>query len=398
LKEGFPVRPGHGTQGQTITVWANYFEVLPQPGLSFFRYAMAYDSVNKAPKLSKVKEKRLWGLLLEDQRFNACLSDYKANLISRTRLPNTPIEIIIPFRAEGEDSPRDDPHQYRVTIQETGTINVMDLLKYLQTKDASTPELAGKLEIIQALNFAIGNHAIASKDIATVGDANKHYLLDRNPANMRVLGSGMEALRGYYKSVRTGTARILLNVNVTHGVFYEPIRLDRLIPKLGTGFLTRVSKYLKYLRVNRLHLPAKKNKRGQVIPNATTVWDVATTNDGNGEANPPQVMKYGAGPKEVKFWLVDKSATAKPKPANIPAASPLVAAQSSKTASPLVAAQSSKIASPLVAAQSSKKGKGKGKGGPGAAKTSGAGEAGVYISVYDYFQKCRLSRTLYCHI
>jgi eukaryotic translation initiation factor 2C len=310
LHKDFPLRPGYGTQGIPIVVYANYYELVTKPELALFRYHVAVDPVGGAPKPSKKKMNRLFQLLLEDPRFQNVKTDYKALVVSSKRLPDMPVDIVIPFRSEGEDEASENAHNYRYSIQETGTIPVASLIQYLQSTAAGVPVFSQRDEIIQCLNAVLGHYAHSNPGIAAIGQ-NKYFSLDRNPANFKVLGGGLEALRGFIKSVRTGTSRILLNVNVSHAVCYESVKLDVLMKKFGTANKAALTKYLKYVRIQRIHLPVKKNKAGSNIPNVKTIWDLATTNDGFDSEHPPQVLRYGAGPKDVKFFLNDTSLSKK---------------------------------------------------------------------------------------
>jgi len=64
-----------------------------------------------------------------------------------------------------------------------------------------------------------------------------------------------------------------------------------------------LQKKLKLVRVNVIHLPAKKSKKGQDIPRVKTIFGLAHPQDGRTGSHPPQVTGPGAGPKNVKFWL-----------------------------------------------------------------------------------------------
>jgi hypothetical protein len=63
------------------------------------------------------------------------------------------------------------------------------------------------------------------------------------------------------------------------------------------------------MRVQRLHLSDRKNKYGKTIPSIAVVLDIARTTDGCDGLNPPQVRFDGAGPKDVKFYLMTDSAS-----------------------------------------------------------------------------------------
>lgn len=301
LTSTFPGRPGHGTQGKPIVVFANYFEIATMPDLCFYRYSVDVKAEGKAPKPSKVKTKRLITLLLETEDFREALTDFRSMLLSLARLPNVPRDTVIPFRGEGEDNPPATPANYRITIQETGTLLVSQFLDYLKSARTDTSPFPQRYEVLQALNTIIGHFPQLRSDLVTIGQ-NKHFRV--NPADSADLGGGLQALRGFFKSVRPATNRLLLNVNVSHAVCFAPLRLDTLMGQLNLRHnLPRMAKKLKLIRLQRLHLEGRKNKAGQVIPSVVSFWDFATSNDGQSEANPPQIRNYAAGPKDVKFFL-----------------------------------------------------------------------------------------------
>lgn len=285
-----------------ITVFANYFEVNTRPNLAYNRYHVEVVPVGKAPKPSRKKMTRIFKLLLEDPRFRAALSDFKSTLLTIDKIPDVPLDIVLPWKLEGEDEVKENPHEYRYTVQHTGTVSVAALIDFLRSTDSSAALFSQREEAIQALNHVIGFQPKNRTDIATLGQ-NKHFSTDGNPDNQFSLGGGLEALRGIFKSIRPGTGRLLLNINVSHAVCYASIRLDSLMRQFGSANLASLSKYLKRVQVARLHLPRKVNKAGVTIPNTRTIWDLASTNDGFDQEHPPQVFKNGAGPKEVKFYL-----------------------------------------------------------------------------------------------
>ncbi len=102
-----------------------------------------------------------------------------------------------------------------------------------------------------------------------------------------------------------------------------------------------------------IHLPEKKNKDGISIPRVKTVFGLASKDDGHDLDHPPRVDNFGAGPKDVEFFLNDSSG----------------------------APSSSSTSQAGGTTGSRKKGKGK-KGGAG----QPVSHRGRYISVYDFFQ------------
>ena len=352
-------------------LWTNYFELLPAPNLLLYRYRVDVSPAATGRKLIQIVR-----LLLEAPGYvefrDDIVTDFKSTLISRRKLSSGEVETVIPYRAEGEDEPRDNASSYTVRVQDTGTLTVAELTDFLTSTNVNAV-LSNKLPIIQALNILIGHYAKSSTAIATIGSS-KAFELSQG-SDRWDLGAGLTALRGFFSSVRVAASRILININVSHGVFYDSIPLNQSIEKYGReqNFnLFKVESFVKRVRVRTTHLKEKKNRAGQVVPKVKTVFGLATKNDGHDLEHPPRVQKYGANAKEVEFFLSD---------------SPL--ATGSSSAVPGAAAdQSSK--------SSGKKGKGK-KGGPSENKPTQSGSStsrGRYISVYDFFK----TGTYFCTI
>lgn len=304
LTAGFPSRPGYGTQGGKIVVYANYFKLLPAPNLSLTRY-----NVEVSPEATGKKLKRIFELLLELPDFSGLATEYKSILIARQRL-DIPDDytVQIQYREEGQDEPLERSTKYHVRVVTPTTLAVSDLVDHLSSSAGST--FAQKAEVIQGLNVLLGHQPQSAASIVSIGQ-NRHFSIDRSPRNrydIQDLDGGLESLRGYFQSVRPATGGILLNVNVTHGIFLEPIRLSLLYPRLGTGNKVTLQKKLKRVRVEVTHLPIKKSKNtNQNIPRVKTIFGLAHQQDGQGGDHPPQVDSFGAGPKGVKFWFADPS-------------------------------------------------------------------------------------------
>jgi hypothetical protein len=294
-------------------VYANYLKLQTAPQLSLTRY-----NVEVVPQAAGKKLKRIFQLLLEMPEFSGLATEYKSLLIAREPLdiPDG-YTVQIQYRADGQDEALERATTYQVRVVTPTTLAVSDLISHLSSTDAGST-FAQKEEIIQSLNTLMGYHPQTHGGIVSIGQ-NRHFSIDRsqgNQHNIRALGGGLESLRGFYQSARAATGGILLNINVTHGVFLEPIRLDVIYPRLGTGNKTTLQKKLKRVQVEVTHLPVKKSKKtNQNIAVVKTIFGLAHDQDGQGDAHPPQIKEFGAGPKDVKFWLAGASpATAGTKP------------------------------------------------------------------------------------
>lgn len=363
-----PARPGYGTEGQPITVYANYVQLVPSSDLTLY----SYDVAEIKPEVVGKKRTQIIRLLinespeLEDYRGDM-VTDFKSTLISRKQLDlgGTAKVIEVTYKAEGEDEPKESAPKYKVSVKYTKTLTVGDLMSFLTSTNPSA-QYDSKLEMIQGLNIFLKHWAKSNDNVATIG-ASKTFSMSGN-ADKLDLGRGLTALRGFFTSVRAATNRILVNVNVSHGAFYNEGKLTDLMtaysPRPDTSGFRSLEKFLKRVRVRTTHLKVKKNRKGEVVHRAKTIFGLAKKSDGQGP-NRPRVKEFAAGPKHVEFWLEDRS--------TVPA-----------TSSSIPGAEPSQ-------AQSKKKGKGKGakgkaeapaKAGPQPASTG----TGHYISVYDHFK------------
>ncbi|KAL1893019.1 hypothetical protein Sste5346_006700 [Sporothrix stenoceras] len=364
----FPMRPGYGTKGVPVTLWANYvvLTAASKPELVLHRY-----DVSVTPAVTGKKRAQVLRIFLEDKPELAghrgdIVTDCKSTLVSRVRLPiDDSYTGSIAYRVEGEDAVEDDGgsglpatrKEFVVKLKYTNALPVADLLAHLSSTSASTAAATDSttaytdgLPTLQALNIFFNHHAKTSRDLVAVGSS-KTFSLKSGSNNEWDLGSGLTALRGVFSSVRMATARLLVNVNVTNGAFYQTGPLDQLMmARTGgqgatPGNVRRLEAFLKRVRVRTTHLKDKTNRKGEVIPRLKTVFGLATPNDGYGQEHPPKVARFGAGPKDVQFWLEGNGA-----------------------------------GSASNAPKAPKKGKGKGVPAP-----APAAAAGRYISVYDFF-------------
>jgi eukaryotic translation initiation factor 2C len=350
VAETFPPRPAYGTQGRQTVLWANYFDMVPSKDLVLHRYHVGVTPEAKGRKL-----RRIFQLLLEDPRLIGTVTDFKAHLINRAHMPD--VEVEVQYRAELEDTPMEGGRTYKIKITKTGTLAIGDLLNLLRSAQAQNPDLASERtqQLVQGLNILLGHSPQSKPDqIATIA-GNKHFSFGAGREEYE-LGGGLNALRGYFRSVRLATGRMLVNVNVSHAVFFRPGPLHELIVQffnsIGGENWYQAERFLKKVRVKTTHLPPKKNKAGQEIPRVKTIIGLASNNDGANLPHPPQVGRFPASSKNVKFWLEPD------------ASGPSSSSGSSAKAAP--------------AKSGSKKGGDKPKSQPG------------YMSVFDYFQKGKL--------
>ena len=369
LGQNFPRRPGFGTQGKPVVLWANYFEFVPPPDLVLYRYNITEvkEQGDKGKAAAGKKLKQVINLILEQPplqaRRNDIVTDFKANLISRSQITDADLNALprsIQYRAEDEEEPRASAPYYRYIIQETGTLTVSELTEFLTSTNPNAT--FDKQPISQALNIFLGHYAKASSQHTTIG-ANKSYSLNQSEVTSGNLGAGLTALRGFFSSIRVATTRILVNVNMSHAPFYNAVPLVQSMTDFSRAYgpnKVKLQSFLQKVRVRTTHLKEKKSKAGVPIHRVKTISGLAKMGDGASLEHPPRIRGgFGSGPKDVEFWLNETDAPAKP---------------------------GATLAEPAAKTKGKKKGKGTQSETPAASKSGPASSGGRYISVSDFFQ------------
>ncbi|KAI0399976.1 ribonuclease H-like domain-containing protein [Xylaria palmicola] len=299
--ESFPPRPSYGAKGSEITLWANYFGLKTPSDLVLFKYDLTIRPEATGMKLAHIIQLLLESPDLKDYR-QELVTDFMSILIAKREIQKG--DIVVRYRAEGEDEPHESAAQYTVRLGSPKTISVSDLIRSLTAKDWQIQD-GEKPTAIQALNILLNHHAKSSSKIATIGSSKSFSLVNGETVN---LDPTLVAIRGFFTSVRTATGRLLLNVNVCHSVLYKDGRLDILIRNfVAENSRDKLIEFLKRLRIKPTHLAERKNRSGQIIVRARTICGLATPGDGKQLAHPPRVSRLAAGPKDVQFWKEDDS-------------------------------------------------------------------------------------------
>ncbi|KJK66451.1 Piwiago-like protein [Aspergillus parasiticus SU-1] len=246
-------------------------------------------------------------------------TDFKSTIISREKLPLTNNAIIVPvlYRSELEDKPAEDATQYKARILYTNTLRVSQLIEYLTSTDFN--QYNEKLPMIQALNILLKHYPMTSSDLVSRGGtrANRTFpLSNKAPLSDKAhLVGGLTAIRGLFSSVRLAAGRVLVNVNVSHGAFYNSGRLVDLIDtfqKANGKSLTALNEFLHGIRGRTLHLRERRNRGGELIIKPKTIHSLARRGDGTDLPlnRKPGLQSFGAGSKGIKFWLESRQAPA----------------------------------------------------------------------------------------
>jgi eukaryotic translation initiation factor 2C len=354
--ESNPLRPGYGVKGRDIILWTNYFNLYSEKDLELYRYSVAIAADNSGRVPVGKRAKRVVQLLLEEHFLphgHSIATDFKSNLISRNELDLEKDEYIVTYRSEEEDVPAPNATQYRCRLQFTGSLTLAELINHLTSSQAGLM-FGSKDEILQALNIVMGHHPKAESTIATIA-ASRHFDMNSSTQDKMSLGAGLQVIRGVFMSVRAATARILVNVQVKNMAFYDEGPLDRLMYAYMSDNgpnVVNLLKFVKRLSIDMTHI-VRMNSRGARVPRIKTIQGFASKDDGRKLSRPPIVPRFGAGAKDVQFFLDNSPGASSSQPG--PAAS-----------------------------GGGKKGKKSVKAGPAPPPT------GRYISVFDFFQQSKI--------
>ncbi|KAH6605657.1 hypothetical protein Trco_004810 [Trichoderma cornu-damae] len=341
MNDRLPARPAFGANGRPVVLWANYFKVNVKSDL-FFKYTMDVKKMaapkqeskrggkagsSKGGEAKEVKGRErffvikaaLAKLLEQDKAFVAA-TEFKDQLITLNKisLVENPIVVQVP-----KDEGGDEMDTYAVQIYGPNEIQVGNMKQYMASMtdgpDGSEAAAFPRFpDAADALNIILGHGprsdinktaAIGSSRFFPIGN---QKVIEELTQNWRAL----TAARGYFQSTRIATGRMLLNANVTHGVFRISGRmveiLDNLqikaVPKSEAFAMRKLRSFGKFLPkarvwVNFKTADGKSVRRSKAIRGLATVSDVSRK--GRGMTHPPKFdsgWEY-AGPKNLQFWL-----------------------------------------------------------------------------------------------
>ncbi|KAM7188773.1 hypothetical protein V8F33_010436 [Rhypophila sp. PSN 637] len=233
-------------------------------------------------------------------------SDFRNIVISTVKLHRPELTYTIDYR--GEKS-RYHVDTYLIKLKEKHKTSVRKLTQYLASTDhvslsnSRAKRAKNVNRAIQALNIILRQRSKSLAfdvprtqwpDQAVVG-SKAYNLIPGQAQDTRIqLSGGLEAIAGYFSSVRTSAARLLVNVNLTHGPFYHRGELMVVLQQLqDAGF--SVEEAHAFLQ-GRIAGFAVKREDGKL----------KESEDAVAPAHPPlfkdNAPEYGATCGQIKFW------------------------------------------------------------------------------------------------
>ncbi|OCH91566.1 Piwi-domain-containing protein [Obba rivulosa] len=223
VRDSMPLRPGYGTLGIEVPLWANFLPFSVPKSCTIYDYAVSIEPRKQA---GVERRKRIFQLLESHQDYSPYVGhiahDSSQRLVSAKLLPED-LSINIQYCEEEEGAPRANALEFTVSFQLQRTLD-MDLMnKYLNGDLADAdPNLEA---LFSALNLVL-QHRASSAGVR-VGK-NKYFL--PSSTKRALLGPGLEARSGFFVSARPTVKQLMVNVNPCMAAFYCPGNLaDRMI-------------------------------------------------------------------------------------------------------------------------------------------------------------------------
>jgi eukaryotic translation initiation factor 2C len=304
--------------------------------VNYFQLQLAYDvgkkvvdkvlhryTVTWAEEMPKLKKRRAMEqiLALPEIKILTHASDFGANIVTTEKISEdfmkTPKRsIILPPKGSSAvpATPDDGAPEHvkaaaarnliKFTINHPATLNVRDLIAYINSTSREG-HYAGQGDLIQMLNIIMCKAPNEAASVAKL-PGNKFYphqgLLGMNnhpDVDFEELAGGLVALRGYFSSVRCATGRMLLNLNVTSGAFYQTVPLMDLLARFGNPDPAQREIFIRRLKV-LYQRPGKTPMKAE-----KTIVGFARPVGGK----KPVVVKRFGNARDVKFTYTNGSGT-----------------------------------------------------------------------------------------
>lgn len=311
-------------------LWANYFQVNVKPAV-FYKYTLEVAHVSREsenPEIAKAKSKArdirgrklylaireaLNQLTMNDKKV-VLATEFKSQLIAlqKLQLEHNPLRIRLPMDGSATNADIID-----ITFHGPTEAPIGDLLSYIKTMadDPGDHVFPRFPDAVDALNVVFGYGPRTKLDqVSAVGSARFFpFGPDQTIQDLTINNHALIAARGFFQSARLATGRLLLNVNVTHGVFklsgslLEICKTNRLFVEPQDDWQTRrLRAFAKFLPKTRAWVTytlddGKKIRKSRAIHSLAAPWDYKKT----GGSHPPRFTPgyQFVGPKQVEFWL-----------------------------------------------------------------------------------------------
>ena len=205
------------------------------------------------------KRRRMFEILLDHSFFDdakpAIATDYAGIILTATKLSVENHKLDLRHYNPGDEGDVSHAKTTSTTITYDSEFDLSELQSHLEAPQKKMNDLR-KDQMVQALNLILKQTPKSSSKVITAGDGSKYYPMDGERWS---ISNHVIARKGFFASVRTSTARILLNVNVSTSTFY-PEGLASAFINTFNGEYHKANSLLKRLRVSTDYSGFKKFK------------------------------------------------------------------------------------------------------------------------------------------
>ncbi|KAJ5504057.1 hypothetical protein N7463_006931 [Penicillium fimorum] len=301
-------RPGYGTQGRSIVLRANFFPMEFKPGIIFHSYRL---KIKPEPKKGQQKF-ILESMLRKYPLFKkiGVATDGATEIVTTELLPKDSPSFICSMSngdGHGSGSSKNYTGPWEATLNLEHSYSPADMIAAARDINLRE-ELKDEAPSLRVLNILMSAYPFKDPGVCIIGKGrNKFFRMDRGKQSMDMRG-GAEAVRGFFSSVRVCAGRIMINLNVSHGAFFTPGPLTKLLEEFMIIYKydgELLSRWLRGLKVYAKHLSPRENGAGLQEKPIKSILGIASPNDGCGSSHPPVVPHLGSSASSVKFWKED---------------------------------------------------------------------------------------------
>lgn len=263
-----PMRPGFGEIGKKIVLRTNYYRLELNKDQLLYRYSVDIRKPGKQDQepMSKREKRSVLEDLLREREFsslnNMYATDWASMIITTSKVTLSDGGTKNRKAFDIADGPTPSV-KFSVLVEETRRFHLKELLDYVMSP---SPQSLYAIEddVIQVLNIVLSKIPEGTANIGLIG-RNKYYPMKGHALydnDNRDLGAAIEAIRGYYTSVRIATGRVLVNVNVATTAVYKALPLSKLMLEFykSGNTVKDLDMFLKGLKVEMSHLRDKNGK------------------------------------------------------------------------------------------------------------------------------------------
>ena len=288
--KGLPPRPGFCDKGVACKLITNHVEVRAPSDPVFYTYdvqILGNAAVKSDKTLGRRAVRRLFEILLTQAPDLPKATNYSTMLVTLGQIPGNALTQEVEYKERDEPGHRNPPLKYSVVLKPVACLQMSQFMAYLRPGGGPLGQAADtglRGSFLTALNLIIGQRSNnAGSDY--VAGANRFFRIPM-PINgvttSADLSGGLTAKAGLFRSMKSTTGKLLLNLNVTNGAFYTAGPLTRLANDYFAAnhhaTYEDLSRFLKGLRVHTEYYSKKKKKHFKIV---RTICEVSKGRGGN---------------------------------------------------------------------------------------------------------------------